>query len=297
MILKEIDPKQTTSKFLIAGVNAEKQMAFYLKRAYEKSEDIFVINDIRLQMNDDIAQIDHLVVHKFGFIIIESKSVSAKVSINEHDEWVRHYGKTATGMPSPVNQAKRQADFLKNFLMSSPVEIIKKRKLFPLSFTNFEYDTLVAISDKGIVERHTQANCENIYKADQITTVIDKQYADFGTVSWNPLAKIQHEFCVESLQRLKRFLLNSHRPTKSSVSVTEEQSGVKEEAPVVSQPKAVVKRAEKATPLHSPVAIPTEKRIAETKASEQPQKKTVVKPEDKPQTPNLDKPEPKRSFY
>lgn len=93
MILKETDEKELLNKFQEYGYNAEKQMAFYLKRAFQESNDIFVINDLRLVMNDDVAQIDHLIMHRFGFILIESKSVTSKISVNEHGEWIRHYSK------------------------------------------------------------------------------------------------------------------------------------------------------------------------------------------------------------
>ncbi len=61
MILKETDEKELLNKFQEYGYNAEKQMAFYLKRAFQENNDIFVINDLRLEMNDDVAQIDHLI--------------------------------------------------------------------------------------------------------------------------------------------------------------------------------------------------------------------------------------------
>ena len=91
MILKEIDKKTNLKKIQKYGHEAEKQMAFYLKRAFQESNDIFVINDLRIGVNDDIAQIDHLILHRFGFIVVESKSVTSEISINEHNEWIRHY--------------------------------------------------------------------------------------------------------------------------------------------------------------------------------------------------------------
>lgn len=105
-------------------------MAFYLKRSFQNSKGIFVLNDIRLVMNDDVAQIDHLIIHEYGIIIIESKSVTSKISINEYGEWTRHYPKFSRGMPSPINQAIRQADFLQNFLMARSELLLKKAKFF-----------------------------------------------------------------------------------------------------------------------------------------------------------------------
>jgi hypothetical protein len=229
MIIKQIDPKSTTNKLLAAGVKAEKQMAFYLKRAYESSEEFCVINDLRLQMNDDIAQIDHLILHKYGFVIVESKSVSSKVSINEHDEWARHYGSKMTGMPSPVNQAKRQADFLKNFLMSAPVELLKKRKMFKVSFADFKYDTLVAVSDEGIIERHSKSNGDGIHKADQITSVIDLLHSSYLNKMLSLSLKVNYEYGPETRQRIWEYLLKSHTPKGNSLPENEVSEPKREE--------------------------------------------------------------------
>jgi hypothetical protein len=85
MILKppSTDPSPTHPR-LRAGFEAERQMAHYLHRAFATSADLYVINDLRLvdpeQPEQDgspgVAQIDHLVLHRYGAFIVESKSVT-----------------------------------------------------------------------------------------------------------------------------------------------------------------------------------------------------------------------------
>lgn len=65
MILKDVDELATLDKYQKAGLSAEKQMAFYLKRAFGAEENILVINSLRLEKNDDAAQIDHLILHEY----------------------------------------------------------------------------------------------------------------------------------------------------------------------------------------------------------------------------------------
>ena len=153
MILKEIDEKIITKDFEKYGHEAEKQMSFYLKRAFQNDKEIHVINDLRLKMNDDVAQIDHLIFHRYGFIIVESKSVTSKISINEFGEWTRHYPKFSRGMPSPINQAKTQLDFLRTYLTARSDYLLKKRLLIKFTFKDFKFDLLIAISDSGIINR------------------------------------------------------------------------------------------------------------------------------------------------
>lgn len=83
MIVKELDPFIPQDKFAKAGKEAEEQMSFYLRRAFADNKNIYVFNDLCLEHEDDAAQIDHLIFHQYGVVIIESKSVTNRVEINE----------------------------------------------------------------------------------------------------------------------------------------------------------------------------------------------------------------------
>ena len=215
MILKEADKKEAINKFEKYGLKAEKQMAHYLKRAFQDKKDIFVINDLRLEMNEDIAQIDHLIIHRYGFLIIESKSVTSKISINEYGEWVRHYLKNTNGMPSPINQARRQADFLKNYLMSRSENLLKKSLIFQASFTDFKFDILVAISDSGIINRPKNSDISGVYKADQITDEINSIISSYAGTNKNILTlKVNYHFSDTSMDKITRYLTQTHKPVK-----------------------------------------------------------------------------------
>ena len=57
MILKECDIVVTDDKYVNAGQSAEKQMAFYLKRAFGNDDMIAVLNGVRLKEGEDVCQI------------------------------------------------------------------------------------------------------------------------------------------------------------------------------------------------------------------------------------------------
>lgn len=57
MILKEKTSRCPTDKFGLAGYQAEKQMAFYLRRAFGEMPDVFGFNDLRFERNGEVAQI------------------------------------------------------------------------------------------------------------------------------------------------------------------------------------------------------------------------------------------------
>jgi hypothetical protein len=220
VIVKDKDDTQADSKRLRAGIEAEKQMAFYLRRKFGEDDAVFVLNDIRLTRGDEVAQIDHLVVHKYGMIIIESKSVTGEIRVNAQEEWVRTYGRKRTGMPSPVRQAERQGELLQKLLQDNRKNL-REKMLFGMKqggFQNCPIQILVAISDQGIIKRGRKPIPE-LYKADQIAdevVEIIKRHRKGGSLiggnakddgKWG-----NYIFKDSELQKVVQFLKDWHSP-------------------------------------------------------------------------------------
>jgi len=222
MIYKNVDPKESNDKFIKAGLAAEKQMAFYLKRAFSDKEDIFVLNDIRLERDGEVAQIDHLIIHSYGFIIVESKSVSSKVSVNKHAEWKRVYNNKESGMRSPIQQAKIQASFLTAYLEAKGNTLFKKSIIDKVianpKYEYYKFDVLVAISDTGIIERDN-INLPEVLKADavpdQILELISNGKKDMLKSLVNPFAISEgYRFRSDTIKKIADFLIGTHKPIR-----------------------------------------------------------------------------------
>jgi len=125
MIVKDYkDRPRSNNKLIAAGDAAERQMAHYLRRAFASQDGLYVLNDIRIVdpeqqhdgLGEDACQIDHLVLHRWGMFIIESKSSIGKVTIRSDgsggEEWI--FG--GKGRRSPIKQAEMQAEYLREFL-------------------------------------------------------------------------------------------------------------------------------------------------------------------------------------
>lgn len=115
-ILKTKDFLESTTVRQAAGDRQEKDVAFYLRRAFKDDQNILILNDYRFVHNDETAQIDHLIVHRSGFIVIESKSIHGEVRVNTEGEWSRSYKGQWSGMASPIRQAELQMELLRDFL-------------------------------------------------------------------------------------------------------------------------------------------------------------------------------------
>lgn len=221
MIVKTRDTTPVTNKFEQAGAAAEEQMAFYLRRAFADAEDIFVFNDLRLVDGEEPAQIDHLVLHPFGVCIIESKSICGEVEVNEHDEWIRKWGRQRSGMPSPIQQAKRQGELLQKILNDNREALRDKRLLgmVQAGFAHCPVKHIVAISDRGIIARK-RTDPEELKKADQVCDCIKEEIARHcnGASLFKPMDGDYGlwKLNADELARARDFLLARHTPCSKS---------------------------------------------------------------------------------
>lgn len=129
MIVKSYEKKTTASDPRPrAGTAAERQMAHYLHRRFSHDPETHVLHGLRLedrtQPEQDGSpgayQIDPLIVRRWGLFIIESKAVTQEVRVRPDgsggEEWSRVSQGTEMGMASPIQQARRQAAFLRAIL-------------------------------------------------------------------------------------------------------------------------------------------------------------------------------------
>lgn len=229
MIAKEKTTPIPPDRFGKAGHDAEVQMAFYLRRAFADADDILVFNDLRLERNGDFAQIDHLVLHRFGFAIVESKSVVDEIVVNAQGEFSRKYNCRFNGMQSPIRQAEIQADLLSK-LLNDHKESLRRKVHFGLQQAYFgeeRFRVFVAISDRGKINR-VKCNPEELCKADTITEKIREIIDGYASMSgFRGFVKllvadkktskemeknILPPLTGEELEKVKTFLLERHTP-------------------------------------------------------------------------------------
>lgn len=273
MIAKDHIAPANTDRFQRAGDEAERQMAFYLKRAFADDPQVHVFHNLRLEDGSDAAQIDHLILHRSGAIIIESKSVTSSVQINERDEWAREWNGRWTGMPSPVLQARRQADFLRKMLRARREELLSKAVfgLLQRGFGMFVFDVVVAISDQGVVQH--RGPLPEVRKADQVVDrvreLIREQAGLASPMSKDPRSKDWGmTLRPEEFNRTSAFLRAAHRdregkpevPMTPAAQVPEATVTGRHGIPAPSVPRAsngpylAVGPVVKATPLLAPAA-------------------------------------------
>ena len=227
MIVKMGEPLVSDDPLVSAGRRAEEQMAFYLRREFKDEAGLHVLNGLRLERDGDAAQIDHLILYRYGMIIVESKSVTIRVKINEQGEWSRWFNGRAKGMSSPILQAQRQGKFLRDYLQDHRETLLGKMLLGRIqrTFTCMPLALIVAISDSGIIERPKRLSLPEVCKADQVAGRIRELVGGYRKAnSWTNLLGSDggYVFSQEEVSRITGFLTEHHRPGTRFAALSDE---------------------------------------------------------------------------
>lgn len=236
MIAKDKTTSAPTDKTGRAGHDAEMQMAFYLRRAFAEVPDIYIFNDLRLERNGEVAQIDHLVFHRFGFLIIESKSVVGTITVNAKGEFTRTFDGYPRGMQSPIHQATLQAELLGK-LLNDHKESLRRKVFLGLKqgyFGDDRFRVLVAISDTGVIVRQ---HCDppELCKAEQVAEAVRqaiKRHTHAGSLVgiWKATvgdkktaAELDKDhmppYTDEEMASISAFLLERHAPRSAQAAI------------------------------------------------------------------------------
>lgn len=218
MIFKEKEFADQADPKLRAGEEAEKQLAHYLKRAFKKRDDCFVINDLRITHDGETAQIDHLIVSPYGLAIIESKSCHSTIIVDEFNRWARTFNGKPEGMKSPVLQAEEQGKIVKELLRSNTERLLGKMLMGSVQkgFGYCPFLVYVSVSDSGIIEQ--KIDVPELYKADEVAQAITdkldklKKKSDLLSPKFWLTSEVGWRMKLEEAKTLAEFLVAQHQP-------------------------------------------------------------------------------------
>lgn len=161
--------KDWLAKELVAmrhGMAGERDAAHYIDNHYADSKNYMVLHDLRIQLEGEVAQIDHLVIARgFNFYLLETKTFGGHIVINEQGEFSVRYGNGRVyGIPSPMEQSRRHANVLAKLLQR--LEIAGRLRSQP----SFEH--VVLVHPKATIQRPSMKVLDtgNVIKADQFAT-------------------------------------------------------------------------------------------------------------------------------
>jgi Zn finger protein HypA/HybF involved in hydrogenase expression len=214
MILKTKSLQTTSTPQAIAGQKQEQDVAFFLRRAFKDNPEVLVINDFKFNFNDETAQIDHLIVYTYGFVLIESKSIKGHVKVNSQGEWTRSYNSQWLGMPSPIKQVELQQTLLKEMLKHHKSEILSKLLgIKQQSFNGRCWHYLCAVSSSAVIDRKTMPKeiSDKLFKTeflvDELKSIMNLKHKIIRLMN---VADTRPDFNQQELDSIGQFLISQH---------------------------------------------------------------------------------------
>lgn len=199
MILKELDPFLGGSQDEIAHRIAQDRMAYHLRRFFGKSDEVDVLNYLRVSSGTVITLVDHLVLHPFGLMVIERESLTDRIEVKDDGQWIRWREDGPVEMRSPVTRAYLRALSLKAFL-----DKIVKQKGF---FDPVELDILVAVPDTSKIQWPGMGALPEVCNADEVHARVSQRIVQCRRNASGPGVLTAPE-----RRRLGDFLRSLHQP-------------------------------------------------------------------------------------
>ena len=116
MVFKELDPLDWQDQSVVVRRTADDQMPYYLRRYFGNSAEVDVLNQLRVSTGGVRTQVDHLLMHSYGLVVVDSRSVSGRLQVMDDGRWICLHREPPRTIPSPVTHAYAQALSLKAFL-------------------------------------------------------------------------------------------------------------------------------------------------------------------------------------
>ncbi|MDL2191367.1 NERD domain-containing protein [Cobetia sp. LC6] len=228
MIAKEKETYSGDDERARYGHRQEEDVAFHLRRAFGDDPEVVIFNDLRLKHGEENAQIDHLVMHPFGFIIIESKSITGEVRVNAAGEWQRSYRGNWSGLKSPLRQAELQQDILKRLLIENRARLMNKTLGLQGGFAGRQWKVLCAVSSNAIVHRDDMAKgvSAQVVKPEFLHEQVSGLIGARSMVKRALLFDTRPEFTKDELERVSEFLLKQDARSRRAHAVETVRSEV-----------------------------------------------------------------------
>jgi hypothetical protein len=182
----------------LAGMDGEKEAAYYIDFHLKDSRNWMVIHDLRLEWDGRVAQIDHLIINRMlEMYVVESKNLKTKVRY-QNGGWERVNGREWEGFPCPVEQNRRHIYVVK--------ELIESKQLTPTRLgvnLSPSYFNVVAVNPACSIVGGFPKDVK-VWKMDGVAREL---LDDIG----NPLALLS-VVAPETLEAFARKLVACHRP-------------------------------------------------------------------------------------
>lgn len=187
-----------------AGMAGERDAAYYIDNSFKDGRNHAVIHDLRLEVDGEVAQIDHLLIARLNtFYLLETKNFNGNLVINEQGEFTVEYGATRYGIPSPLEQSRRHARVLAKLL--ERLGIVGRLQKLP------DFVHAVLVHPKATIERPDpkRYDTSHVIKADQFSTWHERRADSAGIAT--ALGSLMNARSSDTIREWGEKLVRQHR--------------------------------------------------------------------------------------
>ena len=190
-----------------AGIKGEQEAAYEINFHFKNSKNYILLHDLRLEVNDRIAQIDHLLIDRtLTAYVFETKHFGSGIKINENGEFLywNAYQKNYEGMPSPIAQNQRHQTVLNDFFKQSDMPKRLGMKLIP------KIETFVLVSNNARIDRPEKFDTSRVIKCDAFISEFHTKNKSLSAIdTFSSLGRIVSR---DTLTDIGNLLKHSHKP-------------------------------------------------------------------------------------
>lgn len=184
------------------GVQGERTAAHHINHQFRDSDNTIVLHDLRIDVDGDVAQIDHLLLTRFRMVyVVETKNYGGRLWRSPEGNWACYYGSgkdQRRDIASPTEQARRHCTTLARWFKQNGLTVFDHPERVIMVQPDQRVPKLTG-PDQGIA----------FIKSDNLRLWWEEQR---GIGAFGALWRIATRISADDLQKVASALLESHVP-------------------------------------------------------------------------------------
>lgn len=198
MILKELDPFRGSPTEVAARIEADK-LAYYLRRYFRRSREVDVLNGVRVLSGSSMAEVDHLLLHGRGMLVLLREPDQGSLKIDLEGQWFRRGGDNWAPIASPITHA-----YVQGLLLKSQMDRRVSQRGF---FDQIELDVLIVLDDVCQMTWPSSGPLAEVCRRDDVYEHVEQRLLQCGSSTPGPPPLNESE-----RRTLGEFLCAVHQP-------------------------------------------------------------------------------------
>lgn len=186
------------------GIAGERDAAYHIDHFFHDSDQTIVIHDLRLDLDGEVAQIDHLLLTRFRMVyVLETKNFGGRLYCSPDGNWKCYYGAgkgVGYDIASPTEQARRHCKTLERWFKANGLTVFDR------------VDWMVLIPPDKAKPKLTGMEAERVIKTDNLRRWWQDQREFGGTLG--TLWRVATRVSLPDLEKVGQALLEDHVPSQ-----------------------------------------------------------------------------------